>query len=157
MADLVANIAKGRHIHYASVVEAGANDEGLVLILLAASGLVDDDTLQDYDTVAAMLAGPSSELSGTGYERRVLSNVTVTVDDTGNTASFTADPEDYTITGSSPQAGKAVIAFDPDTTGGDDTDLVPLVLLDCAVTFDDGVKVTLTPHADGLAVVESPS
>lgn len=157
MADLIPNIAKGRFIHYAAVAEAAAADEGLVLILLEADDLVDDDTLQDYDTVAAILAGASNEVTGTGYSRRLLEGVAVTVDDTSNDASFTADPEAFTVTGSSPEVGKAVIAFDPDTTGGTDADLIPIALLDCVVTLDDGVEVTLTPHADGLGVAQNPA
>src|SRR5690606_40290368 len=106
---------------------------------------------------AAILAGASSELTGSGYSRKTLTNVTVTVDDTGNKASFTADPVSWTITGSSPEAGKAIVAYDPDTTTGDDDDLIPLAAFDCEITFDAGVEVTVTPNPNGLAVAQDPS
>jgi hypothetical protein len=148
MADLVTNIAKGRFIHYASL--PGTND-GLVAVVLEASGVESDDALQDYDTLAALLAGASAEQTTMG--RKPLTNVTVTVDDTGNTASFDAD--DVTWTAAAGNAtGKLVICYDPDTTTGDDTTLIPLTIHDFAVT-PDGTDITAQIDSDGLAVAEN--
>lgn len=157
MADFVFNRAKGRFIAFADAVENTTGDEALVLILLAADDLVDDDTMQDYETVAEILAGTSNELTGTGYSRRVLSGVSVSVDNTTNRAAVSVDEETYTITGSSPKAGKAIVAYDPDTESGDDSDLIPLLGLDCEVTFPDGIEVTLLAHSDGIGVARNPS
>ncbi|MGA5604003.1 hypothetical protein ACPCUF_23705 [Streptomyces griseoincarnatus] len=150
MADLATNIAKGRFIYYATL--PGTND-GLVAVVLEASGLESDDALQDYDTLSALLAGTSNEQATMG--RKPLSNVTVNVDDTANTASFDAD--DITWTAASGAAtGKLVICYDPDTTTGDDTTLIPLTIHDFAVT-PDGTDITAQIDADGLAVAENPA
>lgn len=150
MADLATNIAKGRFIHYATL--PGTND-GLVAVVLEAAGLESDDALQDYDTLSALLAGASNEQTTMG--RKPLTNVTVAVDDTANTASFDAD--DITWTAAAGAAtGKLVICYDPDTTTGDDTTLIPLTIHDFAVT-PDGTDITAQIDAAGLAVAENPA
>lgn len=148
MGNVVANIAKGRVNSYAAL--PAAND-AIILVLLKASGLESDATLIDYDTLAAVLAAANDEADFTGYARATLGSVTVTVDDSDNAnRSDAADPSAYTNSGGASQnIGKAVICYDGDTTGGDDTNVVPLVYLDCVVTFDVGVPTTLTFHADG--------
>lgn len=149
MADLVTNIGKGRFIYYASLP---ASDDALIAVVLESDGLATDDVLQDFDTLSALLAGDSTEQETMG--RKTLSNVTVTVDDTGNTASFDAD--DITWTAATGNAtGKLVICYDPDTTGGDDTTIIPLTIHDFAVT-PDGTDITAQIDSDGLAVAEDP-
>ncbi|MEU3098511.1 hypothetical protein ABZ690_28095 [Streptomyces sp. NPDC006967] len=150
MADLVTNIGKGRFIYYASLP---ATNDALIAVVLEASGLESDDALQDYDSLSALLAGASTEQTTMG--RKTLTNVTVTVDDTGNEASFDAD--DITWTAATGNAtGKLVICYDPDTTGGTDADLIPLTLHDFAVT-PDGTDITAQIDTDGLAVASNPA
>jgi hypothetical protein len=150
MADLVTNIGKGRFIHYASLP---ATNDALVAVVLEASGIATDDALQDFDTLAALLAGTSTEQTTMG--RKTLTGVSVTVDDTANTASFDAD--DITWTAAAGNAtGKLVICYDPDTTTGTDADLIPLTIHDFAVT-PDGTDITAQIDADGLAVAENPA
>lgn len=148
--NFVFNAAKGRFIHYATL--PGSSD-GLVAILLEATGLEADAALKDHDTVAALLAGSSNEQTAMG--RKALTGVTVTVDDTGNDASF--DCGDLTYTGATGNAvGKLVIAYDPDTGAGDDTTLVPLTAHSLDVT-PDGNDVEVQIHADGVAVAQEPA
>lgn len=151
MADLVSNIAKGRFISYAALAEASAANEGLVAVVLEATGLEADAALQDHDTLAALLAGSSNEQTTMG--RKTLTGVTVTVDDTGNAASFNCD--DVTWTAATGNAtGKLIICYDPDTTGGADSALIPLTLHDFSVT-PDGTDITAQIDAAGLAVAEN--
>lgn len=149
MADFVFSRALGRHVHYASL--PGTSD-GLVAILLESSGIDDDDTLRAYDTVEALLAGGSTEQTTMG--RKTLANVTVTVDDDSNEASWTADNLTYTAA-SGNAVGKLVVAYDPDTgTGtGDDGDLIPLTAHDLDLT-PDGNSVEIQVDSDGVAVAE---
>lgn len=148
MADLVTNIAKGRFLYYAGL--PGTND-GLVAVVLEATGLVTDDALQDYTTLSALLAGASNEQ--TSMVRKTLASVAVSVDNTANTAAF--DAADITWTAATGNAtGKLVVCYDPDTTGGTDTDLIPLTVHDFAVT-PDGSDITVQFSADGLAVAEN--
>lgn len=146
MTDLITNIGKGRHVYYAAQAEAGGGPV-LTAVVLEATGLEADDTLQDYDTLSALLAGASNEQSTMG--RKDLSNVTVTVDDTDNTASWTADDIVWAnATGNA--TGKIVICYDP-TGSSADSALIPLTLHDFAVT-PDGTTITADVGTDGLAV-----
>lgn len=143
----VFNIAKGGVNYYARIP---LTNDALVLVLLKNSGLESDATLQDYDTLSAILAGANDECDFTGYSRRTLAGVTVTPSDTPNTQSADAtDPSGWTASGASQLAGAAIVCYDPDTTGGTDADLVPLVqLMTGTVTFDVGVLVN--PAFDAL-------
>ena len=136
MADVVANVAKGRILHYAGLP---AVSDGLVAIPLEAAGLPSDDVLQDYDTVADLLAGPANEQTAM-----------VSVDDTANSASFDANDMSWPLATGTP-TGKLVIAYDPDTTAGTDSTLIPLTLHDFAVT-PDGTDIVARVHTDGISV-----
>lgn len=137
MADFVFNIAKGIVKHYASL--PAAND-ALVVIPVEASGLETDATLKDYDTVSALLAGSTNEQTTAG--RKTVTSVTPTVDDTNDR--YDADFADQTWTALTGNAiGALIVAYDPDTTGGTDADLIPLTKHDWAVT-PDGSDATAT-------------
>ena len=149
MANIVFNIAKGR---VAELANLGAANDALILVLLKSSGLVADATMRDYDDLAAVLAGASDECDFTGYTRRTLASVTVTTDDSGDVNTVdAADPSAYTNSGGASQAaGKALVCYDGDTTGGTDSNIVPLVALDCVLTFDVGVPTTVSFNASGI-------
>ena len=143
MTDTVANIAKGKVAYYAGL--PAAND-ALKAIPLETTGLEADGTLQDYDTVAALLAGASNEQTTMG--RKTLASVTVTVDDTNDRVDVDcADPTWTAATGNAISA--IVICYDPDTTAGTDADLVPLVKLDAAATPAGG-DITYQVAAGGF-------
>lgn len=149
--DLVFNIAKGAAAYYATL--PGTND-ALGILPLETTGLVGDATMRDYDTVADILAGASNEQTTMG--RKTLANVAVTTDDTADEKRIDADNPQWT---SGQMAGNAVSAFvvyyDPDTTGGTDADLIPLVKLDRAVT-PDGNAFELQFDADGFYAAGDP-
>lgn len=136
MANIAFNVAKGRHAYYASL--PAAND-ALVLVFLEATGLVADSVMEDYDTLAQVLAGASNEQTTLG--RQTLAGVTVTVDDTGN--QVVLDANDVVIaTATGTPTGAALICYDPDTTAGDDTTIVPLSKHDYTIT-PDGSELTV--------------
>lgn len=143
------NIAKGKVNRYADLP---LTNDALILVLVKSSGLESDATLQDYDTLSALLAAANDECDFTGYSRRTLASVTVTTNDTPNTQTAdAADPSSWTASGSSQVAGAAIVCYDPDTTTGTDADLVPLVqLMAGTVTFDVGVAVTAAFDAAGF-------
>lgn len=137
MADLVMNIAKGKVKYYA---ELPAANDALIVIPLEASGLEADSTLKDYDDVAALLAGATNEQTTAG--RKTITSVTNTVDDTNDR--FDSDFADQTWTALTGNAiGALLIAYDPDTTTGTDSTLVPLTKHDWSIT-PDGSDVTAT-------------
>lgn len=149
-AQFVFNIAKGRVNELAKL---GAANDALVLVQLMTTGLEADATLQDYATLAAILAGTNDECTFTGYARRTLASVVVAPDNTANTQSAdAADPASWTNSGGASQAaGAAIICYDDDTTGGTDANLIPLVqVMVGTVTYDVGVPVTPAFNAAGF-------
>lgn len=137
MADVVFNIALGKVKYYA---ELPATNDALIVIPLESSGLEADATLRDYDDVAALLAGTTNEQTTAG--RKTVTSVTVTVDDTNNRVDI--DIADQVWTGLTGNAiGALLIAYDPDTTAGTDSTLIPLTKHDWSITPDSS-DVTAT-------------
>jgi hypothetical protein len=143
MADLVFNAAKGR-VAYLSTLPA-AND-ALIMVPIETAGIVADAVMRDYDDLGALLAGASNEQTTLG--RKTLTGVVVTVDDSVDKSLVDAD--DVTWVGASGNAISAVvICYDNDTTSGTDTNLLPLVKLDCVMT-PDGTDFTVQFAAGGF-------
>jgi hypothetical protein len=137
MANIVFNIAISKVAYYAGL--PAAND-GLVLIALESSGLETDAVLRDKDDFAAVVAGTTNEQTTVG--RKTLASVTVTVDDTNDRVAL--DAADVTWTSPTGNAiGAVVICYDPDTTTGTDSDLIPLTKHDLTWT-PDGNNFTLS-------------
>ena len=131
------NVALGR---VASLAALPATNDALIAVPIEATGIVADSVMRDYDTLADLLAGASNEQTTMG--RKTLSGVTVTVDDTNDRVAV--DCADITWTAATGNPISAlVICYDPDTTGGTDTDLVPLTKHDLSMT-PDGSTYTLT-------------
>lgn len=151
MAARVCNIAKGRVAHYASLP---ATNDAIVAVPLLSAGIATEDALVDSDTLAAVLGGSTDENTTMG--RKTLTNVTVIVDDTGDQVLVDSDD----VSWSAGEMGGGAVArllycYDPDTTGGTDADLVPLVLLDAAVT-PDGNAWTYEQAAGGWYAATEP-
>ncbi|TVL89760.1 hypothetical protein [Streptomyces sp. SAJ15] len=137
MANIVFNAALGKIAHLASLP---ATNDALIAVPIETSGIVSDATMRDYDTLADLLAGASNEQTTMG--RKTLASVTVTVDDTNDRVAV--DCADITWTAATGNAISAlVICYDPDTTGGTDSDLVPLTKHDVSLT-PDGSDITIT-------------
>ncbi len=148
MADGVFNIAKGTVAYYSSLPAAS---DALIVIALKSSGLVSDATMQDYATVAAILAGASDEATNSGYARKtVTASVTVTVDNTNDWVTVDMPDQTWTAVASVGGAwGKLIVAYDNDTGGGTDANLIPLTFHDFSVT-PSGLDVTAQLNAAGF-------
>lgn len=145
MANFVFNIVKGK-VRFYTELSGGAND-ALLVVLLETTGLEADATLKDYDELAALLAGTSNEQ--TNITRKVISaSITVDVDDTNNWVDVDIPDQVYTAL-----AGNAIsallICYDPDTTTGTDTTIIPLTKHDWVVTPDSS-DVTAVINAEGF-------
>jgi len=144
VADIVFNVAKGKLAYYGSL--PAAND-ALILVPIETSGIVSDATMRDYTDLSTLLAGASNEQTTIG--RKTLASVTVTVDQTNDRVDI--DAADVTFSAATGNAvSAAVICYDPDTTTGTDSDLIPLVKLD-AVFTPAGGDVTLQLASAGFA------
>lgn len=143
MADFVFNIAKGRIIHYASL--PGAND-ALIVVPIETAGIEADSVLVDYDTLAALLAGPSNEQTTLG--RKTLTGVGVTVDDINDNSRAAAS--DFSWANATGNAiSKILVCYDADTTSGTDADIIPLVAFDLAIT-PSGANIDVAFNPQGF-------
>jgi hypothetical protein len=148
MANQVMNIAKGRFVHYSTL--PAAND-ALILVLLQDTGLDADDVLNNFDDLGALLAA-NTEADFTNYARKTITSVTVTVDDTGNLVDVDFADQTFTAAGGGTDnlILKAIVCYDPDTTGGADSAIIPLSHHDLNVQTD-GNNFTIELAAAGFA------
>ncbi len=133
MGNVVANIAKGKVAYYASLP---ATNDALIVVPVKTSGNPTDDQCKDADTLAAILAIGTENTTMT---RKTLTGISITTDDSANETRVDADDPTWTagqMAGAGGAISRLIICYDPDTTGGTDSDLVPLVALDCVVTPD---------------------
>lgn len=133
MTDLVPNIAKGMVAYYAGLP---ATNDALIAVPVKTASLPTDEQFRDAATLAAILAIGTENTTMT---RKTLASVTVTTDNTANEKRVTAANPTWTsgqMAGAGGAVSRLVICYDPDTTGGTDSDLVPLVVLDMVVTPD---------------------
>jgi hypothetical protein len=143
MANGVFNIAKGKVNEYVARVDANdPANSALILVLLKVAAA--EATLKDQDTLAAILAGGSTEADFTGYVRKTITDadlVTPTPDDGADTqsADITADPV-WTAAGgaSNNTLVRMLVCYDSDTTAGTDANIVPLCYYDFATTTNGG-------------------
>lgn len=148
MANGVFNIAKGKVAYYATLP---ATSDALIVVLLKSTGLEADDTLNNYDDLAALLAAANDEADFTNYTRKTLASVVVNVDDTNNWVD--ADAADFTYTAAGGAAnntiGKLLVCYDGDTGAGTDANIIPLTYHDCSFTTD-GTDQTISLAASGF-------
>lgn len=154
MANGVFNIAKGRVNGYVDrVANNDPTNAGLVVLLLKANET--DATLEDYDDLSTLLgAAGNTEADFTNYARKVLTDADVsapTPDDTGNSQSADiGDPVWSSAGGTTDNTlTKMVICYDSDTTGGNDSNIIPLVHLDFSATTN-GNNLTGIVNAAGF-------
>lgn len=134
MADGVFNIAKGRAAYYATLP---ATNDALVLVLFK-TVLDADSALVDRTTLAAITGAGNVEADFTNYARKTLTSVTVTVDNTNDRVDVDIADQTWTAAGGAANntLAKLVIGYDPDTTGGTDSDIIPLTHHDFVTTTD---------------------
>lgn len=153
MADGVFNIAKGRvcELHDRVSSNDPANSALVVVLLKVAEA---DATLEDYDTLGAVLAAAgNTEADFTNYARKVLTDSDISasaVDDTNNRREADIPDQTWSSAGgaSNNTTVKLLVCYDSDTTGGTDANIVPLVHLDYAETTTGG-DITAVINASG--------
>lgn len=152
MADFVYNIAKGRVVEFYNRVKSN-DPANSALVIVAINTTATDATLKDLDTLAAIEADANTaEVTNVGYARKVLTDAdlaALTVDDTNDRIDLDmADPVWAGVA-----AGTAwtdlLICYDSDTTAGTDSNIIPLLQFDFAVT-PDGSDITAQVNAAGF-------
>lgn len=152
MANLVFNIAKGMVNGYADNVENNS-PAGCELVMIAIVTTDTDATIEDVDTVSALLAlGNTAEATNTNYARIDLTNaadnVVTTVDDTNNRREADFDDQTFASIVAGDNWTDMVVAYDP-TGSSADTALIPLTLSDFVVT-PDGNDIVAQVNAAGF-------
>lgn len=138
MANVVFNISRGRVVElYNRVKSNDPANSALILIPIETSGLQADSVLIDLDTVSDVLAGATNEQTTMG--RKTLTDTQLAAlpapDDTNDR--FEVSLPSVTWTAAAGNAiSKILVAYDPDTTGGTDTTLIPLTMFDATATPD---------------------
>lgn len=152
MADFTFNIAKGKIREYHDRV--AANDPtNAAFVLVAIATAAADATLIDLDTLALVLAdGDTAEVANTGYARVVLDDgdISASSPDDGNDRvdlDF-ADVDFGAITDDDVDWTDLVLCYDSDTTGGTDTNIVPMIQFDFPISID-GSSITAQLNAAG--------
>jgi len=153
MANFVFNIAKGRVAEYVNRVKSNdPANSALIMLVLATSGLESDATLLDKDDVAALVSGTTNEVTNSGYARKTLTDADIAAiapDDTNDRMDVDIPDQTWSAVAAGDGWSKIVIAYDPDTTGGTDSAIIPLTAHDFVVT-PDGSDITAQIAAAGF-------
>lgn len=133
MAGVTCNISKGREVEfYNRVFTNDPTNAAFIMGLLQAGG----DTLptmQDFETVSALLAGLATEVTVGGYSRITLDQADLVAwapDHDRNQTLLTLPLQTFVALAAGETVGYVFVAFDPDTTAGTDTTLVPVTIAD---------------------------
>lgn len=145
MANIVFNIAKGRIVElYNRVKSNDPANSAFILVPIETSGLEADSTLIDADTLAAVLAGATNEQTTMGRKTLTDSDLATfpAPDDTNDRYDVSLPTVTWTAA-SGNAISKLLLAYDPDTTGGTDANIVPLTMFDFAQT-PSGADIQMT-------------
>jgi hypothetical protein len=153
MADFQYNVARGRVVELARrVLNNDPATAGFTVVAINTTAT--DATLQDLDTLAAIIAdGNTAEVTNSGYARHDISDtvggLAIQVDDTNNWTDV--DFGDITFTNIA--AGDAwtdlVVCYNPDITADVDANILPLCQFDYPAT-PDGSSLVVTLDAEGF-------
>lgn len=152
MADFVFNIAKGRVAELYNRVDTNdPADSALIIVIIDANGDT-DATMKDRDTLAALLGGTANEVTNGGYARKTLTDSDLTAfapDDANDRVDLDIADQTWTGVAAGDSWTDLLVCYDNDTTGGDDTNIIPLTSHDFAVT-PDGSDITAQVNSAGF-------
>lgn len=137
MADFVFNIAKGRVAELYNRVDSNdPANSALIIVIIDANGDT-DATMRDRETLAALLGGTANEVTNTNYARKTLTDSDLTAfaaDHTNDRVDLDIPDQTWTAVAAGTAWTDFLVCYDGDTTGGSDSNIVPLTNHDFAVT-----------------------
>jgi hypothetical protein len=144
VANIVFNIAKGRVVElYNRVENNDPANSAIILVPIETSGLEADATLIDVDSLAALIAGATNEQTTMG--RKTLTDTELAAlpapDDTNDRYEVSLPAVTWTAA-SGNAISKLAVCYDSDTTGGTDSNIIPLCMFDFAQT-PSGADITM--------------
>lgn len=153
MANQVFNVALGRVAELYNRVDTNdPTNSVIVIVALDSSGIQSDAALKDMDTLSALLAGSTDEVTNSGYARKVLNNTDIVAfapDDTNNRVDLDIPDQTWTSVGAGTNWSDVVICYDPDSTSGTDASIIPMTMHDF-VTTPSGSDITLEVGSNGF-------
>ncbi len=139
MADFVFNIAKGRVAEFYNRVKSNdPANSALIVVAIDANGDT-DATMRDRDDLAALLGGTANEVTNANYARKVLTDADLAAfapDDANDRVDLDIPDQTWTAIAAGTAWTDLIICYDPDTTSGTDSSIIPLTCHDFAVTPD---------------------
>ena len=155
MADQIFNISKGRFVEFYNRVESNDPANAALIVVVCKLSEV-DATLIDYADLGALLAAPgNTEADFTNYARKVLTDVELAAlpapDNANDKYNIDIPNQTWTAAGGATNntTTKLIICYDADTTGGTDSNIIPISHYDFVATTD-GNDLTAKPHVDGI-------
>jgi hypothetical protein len=153
MGDFVFNIAKGRVAEfYFRIDNNDPANSAFIVLVLATAGIETDAVLKDVDTVTALVAGTTNEVTNSGYARKTLTDADLTAfapDDANDRVDLDIPDQTWTAVAAGDGFNDFVVSYDSDTTGGTDANVVPCTLHDFVVV-PDGSDITAQIAAVGF-------
>lgn len=152
MANFVFNIALGRVAELYNRVDSNdPANSALIIVVIDANG-DSDGTMKDRDDLAALLGGTANEVTNTNYARKTLTDADIVAfapDDTNDRVDLDIPDQTWSAVAAGTAWTDLLVCYDPDTTGGTDSAIIPLTLHDFAVT-PDGSDITAQIAAAGF-------
>jgi hypothetical protein len=156
VANFIFNISKGKDVAFVENVNNNTPaNSALVVVLLQVTQA--DATLRDYNNLSLLLANAgNTEATFTNYARKVITNtdgLSLNIDNVANTVSIDIPDQIWTSAGGTTNNTlvKLLVCYDPDSTAGYDTTIVPIYAYDFAATTNGG-NLEARPDANGLSV-----
>jgi hypothetical protein len=152
MANLVLNIALGRVAELYNRVDTN-DPTNSALIVSVFNTSAADSVIKDLDTVAAIEADANTaEVANSGYARKVLTDADIVAfapDDANDRVDLDIPDQTWTAVVAGTAWTDLLVAFDSDTTGGTDANIIPMTWHDFAVT-PDGSDIVAVIAATGF-------
>ena len=145
------NVALGREVEFYNRVDTNdPANSALIMVVLAAVGLESDDLLRDYDTLSAILAASTNEVTNTNYARKTLTDANLsayTVDDSSDLVTLTLPSQTFSSIAAGDSWRKVLVCYDGDTTSGTDANIIPVTAHDLLVN-----GAAIVPAASSIAI-----
>jgi hypothetical protein len=142
MADLVANIAKGRVAELYNRVDAGDPAAARLYVIPIAAGAVTDATLRDCADFAAMVTAGVTERTANGWNRKTLTATdlaAMTVDNTNDRMPVDIGDQSWTPTVAGDTVSDLVICY-ASVASPTNAQLTPLTVHDWVITPSGAVE-----------------
>lgn len=146
------NIAKGRAGEFYNRVDSNDPANSALVAMLIAS-TASDATIKDLDSFAAIESdGDTAEITNSGYARVVLTDSdlsALSIDDSNDRVDLDIPDLAFGTIAAGTNPTNVIIGYDSDTTGGTDSNIIPISCHAYGVT-PNGTPVTAVIGANGF-------